>query len=77
MRFHLIHVDSEPRADAGEEAYVVTPGTARTAIAVPIDALPDFLPILSEALEDLPGQRCPCCGEAIATPALAAMGDGG
>ena len=63
MFFHLIHIDTTPRTDPGEEAYVITPGTSKTAMAVPLDALPAFLPMLAEALDDLPPLCCPQCGE--------------
>ncbi len=65
MRFHLIHVDSEPRSDEQEEVYVLTPGANKAAIAVPIDALPAFLPLLAESLDGLPELLCPDCGEPI------------
>ena len=65
MSFHLIHVDDDVRSDEHEEAYVLMPGAAKTAIAVPIDALPGFMPVLAESVNGLPAQRCPDCGEPI------------
>lgn len=61
MRFCLIHLD-----DDSDELTVVVPGGAeRTAIMVPLDALPAFLPILDQAIADLPEQCCDACGEAL------------
>lgn len=66
MLFSLIHLASEP-AD-GEEVYVVVPDGSKTAIAVPLDALPDVLPILERARSGLPPPRCPACAAKL--PAL-------
>ena len=61
MRFCLIHVDDE---DLGPEetAMVVVPGAGKTALEVPLDALPQFLPLLAEATADLPAPICRGCG---------------
>jgi hypothetical protein len=61
MHFCAIHVDES--ACAGEsDVYVVVPGTARTAWAVPRDALPQFLPVLEQAVGSDHRPRCPACG---------------
>jgi hypothetical protein len=61
MHFCAIHVDES--ACAGEsDVYVVVPGTARTAWAVPRDALPQFLPVLEQAVGSDDRPRCPACG---------------
>jgi hypothetical protein len=59
MHFSAIHLADVP--SAGEEVYVVCPGGAKTAIAVPLDALPQFLPLLAQAAADLPPPRCSAC----------------
>jgi hypothetical protein len=59
MQFSLIHLDEVPRD--GEEVFVVVPGARKTAMAVPLDALPQFLPLLPRAAGDLPPPRCPAC----------------
>jgi len=66
MHFSLIHLDDEP--SDGEEVYVVVPDGSKAAIAVPLDALPDFLPILEQARSGLPPARCPACSATL--PAL-------
>jgi len=59
MHFSLIRLAAQPFDR--EEVYVVVPDESKTAIAVPLDALPDFLPILDEARSGLPAPRCPSC----------------
>jgi hypothetical protein len=59
MHFSVIHLAEVPSED--EEVFVVVPGGTKTAIAVPLDALPQFLPLLAQAAEDLPPPRCPAC----------------
>lgn len=66
MHFSLIRLAAEPFE--GEEVYVVVPDGSKTAIAVPLDALPDFLPILEQARSGLPPPRCPACSARL--PAL-------
>ena len=66
MRFCLIHLDSSPRA--GEEAAVLVPGGERVAMMVPLDVLPDFLPLLHEATEALGTPLCDGCGEPLPGP---------
>ena len=64
MRFCLIHVDD---CDGGpdEEALVVVPGAAKAAFAVPLDALPAFLPLLAQAAEGLEQPVCSGCGSGL------------
>jgi hypothetical protein len=63
VRLHLMHIDNELRGiDPEEEVYVITPGGGQTALAVPLDAIPDLLPLLAEALADEPEQCCEHCG---------------
>jgi hypothetical protein len=59
MHFSAIHLADAP--SEGEEVYVVVPGGAKTAIAVPLDALPQFLPLLAQATAELPPPHCPAC----------------
>ena len=59
MHFSLIRLAAEP--SDGEQVYVVVPDGSQTAIAVPLDALPDFLPILEQARSGLAPPRCPAC----------------
>lgn len=60
MHFVLMNVSSEPSQE--EEVYLLVPGDpSRTAIAVPLDALPDLLPILEQARTGLPAACCPQC----------------
>jgi hypothetical protein len=59
MQFSVIHLAEVP--SEGEEVFVVVPGGTKTAIAVPLDALPQFLPLLAEASGELPPPSCPAC----------------
>lgn len=60
MHFVLMNVSNQP--SPGEEVYLLVPGNpSRTAIAVPLDALPHFLPILDRARSGLPPACCPQC----------------
>jgi hypothetical protein len=59
MQFSVIHLAEVP--SEGEEVFVVVPGGAKIAIAVPLDALPQFLPLLAQAAEELPPACCPAC----------------
>lgn len=60
MHFILMNVLDDP--SPGEEVYLLVPGDAsRTVIAVPLDALPSFLPILERARAELPPACCPKC----------------
>ena len=59
MQFSVIHLAEVP--SEGEEVFVVVPGGAKIAIAVPLDALAQFLPLLAQAAEELPPACCPAC----------------
>jgi hypothetical protein len=59
VHFSAIHLADVP--SEGEEVYVIVPGGAKTAIAVPLDALPQFLPLLAQVAAELPPPRCPAC----------------
>jgi hypothetical protein len=59
MQFSVIHLAEAP--SEGEEVFVVVPGGTKTAIAVPLDTLPRFLPLLAQAAAALPPPRCPAC----------------
>ncbi|MDX6690588.1 MAG: hypothetical protein QOG15_2045 [Solirubrobacteraceae bacterium] len=59
MHFALMHLDDT--AAPAEEALIAVPGAGKTVIAVPLDALPGFLPILDEAVADQPPACCPAC----------------
>ena len=61
MVFCVIHVDPPCAEPEDEEVYVVVPGTNQTVIAVPLDALPQFLPLLEQAVRDLPSAHCAAC----------------
>lgn len=61
MRFSLMHVD-----ETSDEVVLLVPDAAEpTAVCVPLDALPAFLPLLAEATADLPEQYCPACGDLL------------
>ncbi len=61
MVFCVIHLDDVPCRDGEEEVYVIVPDGSKTAIGVPLDALPRFLPLLKRALGDAPLPECPAC----------------
>ena len=66
MHFVLMHTCNQ--ASAGEEVILLVPGEpSKTAIAVPLDALPDFLPILERARSGLPPACCPYCAVQLPT----------
>lgn len=72
MHFVLMHVFNE--ASPGEEVILLVPGEpSKTAIAVPLDALPNFLPILERARSGLPPACCPNCS--VQLPAQAPATD--
>jgi hypothetical protein len=55
-----------PATTLSEHADIVVPGMGRTVLQVPVLALERFLPQLAEATEGVE-QRCPDCGEELAT----------
>jgi len=63
MHFALMHLDATPAPD--EEVLITVPGGANTVIAVPLDALPHFLPLLDRAVRDQPPARCPACSAVL------------
>lgn len=69
MVFCVIHLDPPCATPDEEEVYVVVPHSGKTAIALPLDALPKFLPLLEEAVCDLPPPQCAACTAAL--PSLA------
>ena len=71
MCFALMHLSDEPAVD--EEAYVFVPDTTKTVIAVPLDALPAFLPLLAQALDGSGPVCCPTCAARL--PAGVFTGD--
>lgn len=62
---NLSDLAAPPGLEQQEEVFVIVPGASKTAVSVPLDALPRFLPILEEAggREGLP--QCQCCGAEI------------
>ena len=70
MVFCVVHLDPPCAPDEDEEVYVIVPGTAKTAIALALDALPQFLPLLEQAVRDLPAPQCAACSATL--PSLAA-----
>jgi len=70
MHFVLMHVFND--ASPGEEVILLVPGeSSKTAIAVPLDALPGFLPILERARSELPPACCPRCAAQLLAQAPA------
>ena len=70
MVYCFIHLlDAPDPADGEEEVYIVVPDTSKIALAVPLDALPQFLPLLDAVLRDLPLPVCPAC--AATMPSIA------
>ena len=61
MHFCAIHLDDLGPCHGEEEVYVVVPDAAKTAMAVPLDALPAFLPVLEHAVGSTSFPRCPAC----------------
>jgi hypothetical protein len=64
VHFCLIRVPGGSGGPSAEAA-VVVPGAERTAMLVPLIALPDFLPLLGEAMAGLEEQRCSVCAEPL------------
>jgi hypothetical protein len=69
MVFCVIHVDPPCAEPEDEEVYVFVPGTGKTVMAVPLEALPQFLPLLEQAVHGLPSPQCAACTAAM--PGLA------
>ncbi len=67
MHFCAIHLDDASWPPEEEQVYVVVPGggAKKTAIAVPLDALPQFLPLLEQAVGGPSPPRCAVCGANI------------
>lgn len=65
MVFCALHLDRAEDVPDEEEVYLVVPGAARTALAVPLDALPAFLPLLEQAVGADALPECPACGAEI------------
>jgi hypothetical protein len=63
MRFALIHLDDVPHGD--DEVVVIVPGGPKTAVCIPLGALPVFLPLLAEGTDTLPEPRCPACSACL------------
>ena len=65
MVFCALHLDDIEDLLGEEEVFLVVPGGAKTALALPLDGLPEFLPLLERAIgrESLP--TCPVCGAEI------------
>jgi hypothetical protein len=62
VRFSLIHLDGDGGSDT---VTLVVPGGEKVAVMLPLDALPEFLPLLDGATEALAEQCCGHCGEAL------------
>lgn len=62
MVYCYVHLEDAPESAGGdEEIFIVVPDTSKIALAVPLDALPQFLPLLQRAVGDLPMPECPAC----------------
>ncbi len=66
MHFCALHLDDASWPPEEEQVYIVVPGGAKkTAIAVPLDALPQFLPLLEQAVGGPSPPTCAVCGAKI------------
>lgn len=65
MHFCAVHLHDPCWPPGEEEVYVVVPGTSKTVIAVPLDALPQFLPLLEQVVGGDARPACPACAEQI------------
>jgi len=65
MIFCVIHLDPPCATPDEEEVYVVVPDAGKTAIALALDALPQFLPLLAQAAGDRPTPQCTACMAAL------------
>jgi hypothetical protein len=63
MRFCVIHLHDVP-SYPDEEVMLLVPGR-KVAIAVPLDVLPEFLPILHEAACSTAESCCPACNATL------------
>jgi hypothetical protein len=70
MHFCAIHLDDAPSAPATEEVYLVVPGGSKTALALPLDVLAQFLPVLERAVGGPSRPRCPACAAEVPKLAL-------
>ncbi len=71
MVYCFVHLLDEPDpADGEEEVYVVVPGTSKVAMAIPLDALPQFLTLLEQVLRETPMRLCPVCAAPMASVAV-------
>ena len=61
MVYCYVYLDDAPEPAGDEEIFIVVPDTSKIALAVPLDALPAFLPVLQRAVGDLPMPECPAC----------------
>jgi hypothetical protein len=68
MHFALMHLEATPQPD--EEVLITVPGAAKTVIAVPLDALPHFLPLLDQAVQGKPRACCPACSAVLPAEVL-------
>lgn len=60
---HLLDLAAPPGCE--EEVLVVVPDSGKTAIAVPLDALAAFLPLLEQVVGHADRPQCRGCGAAI------------
>lgn len=65
MVFCALHLDRAEDVLGEEEVYLVMPGGAKAAFAVPLDALPEFLPLLEAAAGHDALPSCRVCGAEI------------
>lgn len=61
MVFCLVHLDDQPGTPGDEEVYVIVPDGSKTALAVPLDAIAEFLPLLERAVGGGQLPACHCC----------------
>lgn len=65
MVFCALHLDRVEDPLGGEEVFLVVPGGSKTALSVPLDALPEFLPLLEQAVGGDALPACRVCGAEI------------
>jgi hypothetical protein len=68
MRLLLMHVDDLEYSHGSwpEEAAFIVPGGEKVVTMMPFEAMDKAIPLLAEALEELPEQCCDACGERLA-----------